>query len=701
MTEAGKVCECCIAAGNRYEGDEKVTKINRREMIAGTVAVLSQAQVARVAGALQGSDERVLSQAASLPTKPKNLLSNTFTPDVLRSRLASVSGWKPFPQYADRGAWEALPQDTAGGTVKRAEETSGTEWPVLPATVFLDFARNGNRSRYEALNFGRRARLSTLVLAECVEGKGRFLDEIANGVWLVCEETFWGVPAHMSLQKAGVGLPDVTEPVVDLFAAQTSATLSWTHYLLAAQLATVSPLIPERIRIEAKRRVLNPAFERNDFWWMWKGNEGSGFRLNNWNPWINSNLLVTNLLLESDTERRVQAIAKVCKSVDAFLDDYSPDAACEEGPGYWGESAAAYYDVCTLLLASVSGAPNVLADPFVRKMMHYIADVHIAGRYSVNYGDASALAGSPGELAYLIGTATGDEVLAGFGAFTMPPAGAEGGGRRGGGLMGSLTNRTLPTLFKLDEARKAPKADALERDSWYPALCLMSAREKAGTTDGFYLALQAAPNLRSHGHNDSGSFIVFHDGEPVFVDAGTQQYTAQTFSKDRYKIWIMQSAYHNLPTVGGVMQATGDPKYRATEPKYFSDDAHAGITLNLATAYPDEAGIQRWIRTVELDRKAGRIRLNEQFALAKKVPVVLNFLTSRAPAVDKAGAVRLSVANGSAKDVTLTYDPEQLTAGFEKIEITDQGLRMTWGQLYRVQLTSAAVGGGNWDIGMV
>ncbi len=65
--------------------------------------------------------------------------------------------------------------------------------------------------------------------------------------------------------------------------------------------------------------------------------------------------------------------------------------------------------------------------------------------------------------------------------------------------------------------RTAKKADALGRDAWYPALHLMTAREKAGTVDGFYLAVQAASNGRSHGHDDSGSFIVFHDGEPVII----------------------------------------------------------------------------------------------------------------------------------------------------------------------------------------
>ena len=679
--------------------------INRRELIAGAVALLSESHLPSVFAATQqkGMDGGKPA-SVNLPQKPKDFLGSTFSQDVLSKSLASVSSWHPYPKADDRAAWQSLPKDVSEGIVKRAEAVLGTEWVSLSATVFLDFKRNGNRSRYEALNFGRRGRLSNLVLAECVEGKGRFLDEIANGVWLICEETFWGVPAHLGLQKAGSGLPDVAEPVVDLFAAQTSATLSWTYYFVGAQLEQVSPLITKRIQLEAKRRILTPAFERDDFWWMWKGDAGTGFRLNNWNPWINSNVLLTNLLLEPDSQRRVKAIAKVCKSVDAFLDDYSNDAACEEGPGYWGESAAAYFDVCSLLMSSVAGTENVLANPFVRKMMHYIQDVHIADHFSVNYGDASARAGTPGELAYIIGSATGDKALQDFGAFYMPAPNADAaGGRRGGGAQGSLTYRSLLSIFDMDKVRNAEKADALERDSWYPALCLMTARAKAGTTDGFYLAVQAAHNQRSHGHNDSGSFIVFCDGSPVFIDAGTQQYTAQTFSADRYKIWYMQSAYHNLPTVGGVMQTTGDPKYRASDVKYFNDDGHAGMTMDLATAYPAEAGITHWTRTISLDRKSGSIVLNEDFQLQRKVPVVLSFITPRVPGLGAQGSVVLSAADKSSHDVTLKYDAAVATATVEKIEVKDEGMRRTWGgDLYRVLLTSTgATDSGKWTIEVV
>jgi hypothetical protein len=44
-----------------------------------------------------------------------------------------------------------------------------------------------------------------------------------------------------------------------------------------------------------------------------------------------------------------------------------------------------------------------------------------------------------------------------------------------------------------------------------------------------------------HNHNDVGNFILYVDGMPAIIDIGAVTYTALTFSKDRYKIWNMQS----------------------------------------------------------------------------------------------------------------------------------------------------------------
>ncbi len=672
-----------------------MTAINRREMIAGTVALLGGAHLpmafAGEPAGMAGSDA-----VESLPVKPKDPLGSTFTRELLTRSLIPAAAWHPYPRADEREPWEAIPAEIRSALVQRAEAVRGTEWAAFPATVFLEYKRIGNRSHYESYYFTRRQRLADLALGECIEGKGRFLDEITNGVWLTCEETFWGLPAHLSLQHGGLGggLPLVEEPIVDLFAAETGATLSWIHYLLGKQLDQVSPLITKRIQIEAKRRILDPALDRDDFWWMFSGVPATGRRLNNWTTWINSNWMATNLLLEEDPMRRTDALLKMCKSLDQYLVGYMADAGCEEGPGYWAVSPASYFDCCTLLTSATGGAANVLSDPFIQKMQRYIADIHISGEYYVNYGDANPKEGPPAELVYRIGAADGDKELAEFGSFFTSIAAIRDGANGGG--QGRLS-RSMPDALSAAKAWSGEKADALGRDSWYPTLGLMTARIKAEAREGFYLAVQAAPNLRSHAHLDSGSFIIFHDGEPVFIDVGPEAYTAP-----RYK-WSVQSAFHNLPTVGGVMQRGGDAKYRASDVHHFSDDSHAGLRMNLATAYPAEAGITDWIRNIELDRVADRILLNEEFELQKKVPVSLSFMTSRVPQESVKGNLVLSVADGKERDVTLKFDPSQMEAKIEKMDLTDEWLKATWGAtIYRVLLNSAApVDAGKWRIEIV
>ena len=238
------------------------------------------------------------------------------------------------------------------------------------------------------------------------------------------------------------------------------------------------------------------------------------------------------------------------------------------------------------------------------------------------------------------------------------------------------------------EVRSAPQQDALIRDAWYPDLGLMTAREKTGSADGMYLAVQAASNGRSHAHNDSGSFILYHDGEPLVIDVGVGTYTAQTFSTDRYSIWTMQSAYHNLPTVGGIMQHQGKA-YQAKVVAYEVDDNAATITLDLAGAYPKEAGIETWRRTLTLDRKRGSVLLQENFRLVHPVPVSLTIMTPGEPTLQSKGKLMLRSMNDGGIPSFLHYDDSQIQPVIEKTSLADPDLHRSWGnQIYRVLLNS-------------
>ena len=522
---------------------------------------------------------------------PRNLLTGSLSEQTLAAALLPAAQWHPYPTIRDRADWEAVPQEIRAAFIQAARQHVGTTWERIPATVTLQFIRNGNRSNYDAINTRQRERLATLVLAEVFENGGRFLDDIANGIWAISEQTFWGSTAHLGMQRAGNGLPDVTEPVVDLFAAETAALLAWTDYLLGDRLDAVSPLVRKRIRAEVDRRIFTPALARDDFWWMGFGERKN---LNNWTPWIDSNWLAAVLLLEADPRRRVAAVYKIMRSLDNFINIYPDDGASDEGPGYWDRAAASLFDNLELLRGATSDKVDIYGSPLVRSMGQYIYRVYIKDQYFIPMGDASARITPDAELVYQYGKRIGDPVMQGFGALLAQ--------RRGPYHPGSSSpGRILPALLIAKEIATATAAEPLPGSVWLPDLQLMAARSTPNSGAGLYVAAWGGHNGQSHNHNDVGNVIVYGDGKPVLIDVGVETYSAKTFSAQRYEIWTMQSAYHNLPTINGVMQGAGR-EFQAKDVTFNETANRITFSADIAAAYPAEAGVRRWQRRVTLDR---------------------------------------------------------------------------------------------------
>ena len=208
--------------------------------------------------------------------------ARSYPVEKLREILLPRAQWHPFPAFKDRAGWAGLPEAVQGQLLKLGEEALAKPVPALPATLYLEYRRIGNRSHYEAVYFERRSMLQNLAAADCMEAKGRFLDAVANTLWAICEEASGCLPAHVGAQKAGSGLPDVTEPIVDLFAAETGVSAAWTLYLLGPELDRVSPQIRKRAELELSRRILNPVLERDNFGWMALNVTSASHRPNNW-----------------------------------------------------------------------------------------------------------------------------------------------------------------------------------------------------------------------------------------------------------------------------------------------------------------------------------------------------------------------------------------------------------------------------------
>ena len=603
----------------------------------------------------------------------RNLLSGSYPYDTIEKYIVKDQSWVPFPAYKNRRQWEKIPQNLRDAYVAEGENYLAYQWKYIPVSHYLEFTQSGNRTIMEKPYRKNIHAFEALVLAELVEGKGRFLKDIINGIFYYSEQTYWGNSAHLSLQRAGAGLPDVLEPTIDLGVGKVAANLAWTHYFLEEEIDKVNPLILKRLRHEIDKKMLKPYYTRNDFGWMGYTNE----RVNNWNPWCNYNALNCIMLLEKDSITRSVNVQKSMLSVDEFMNYYKDDGGCEEGPSYWSHAGGKLFDYLELLFKGSQGKIDIYGEELVQNIGKYIYKAYINGEYFVNFADASAkLKSRPGTI-YRYGKRINDTVMSGFGAFLARKQ------HYGESTFKGKIELALNELFNLDDIIKAKAREPLLGDFCLPDTQIMAARENRGNHEGFYFAAKGGHNAESHNHNDVGTFIHYYDGKPALIDVGVDTYTAKTFSEDRYSIWTMQSSYHNLPTINGMDQKDGQ-EYKAQNSSYKAEKDSVFYSLDISGAYPKETKVGEWQRAYNLIR-GEKFEISDSFSLVENVGnTYLNFMAALEPNIVKPGDIRLGRKKAG---LSLQYNPEMLNPTIENIAIDNNSrLYSVWGkQLYRIR----------------
>ncbi|HPM18772.1 MAG TPA: heparinase II/III family protein [Bacteroidales bacterium] len=601
---------------------------------------------------------------AELKPRERNILANEAKAINLASAMITDNSWNKLPGYKSRSFWDGLPAGTRQEYIGRAEKYLTYDWPVVKATDYLEFIRSGDRRQqvYSACSNA----LISLVMGELVEGKSRFLDQIINGVWYYSEQTWWGWSAHLGPQKAGSGLPDVNDPIVDLGVGEVTSNLSWTYYLFKEEFDKVHPLISKRLLQAITTKALTPYFEREDFGYM--GFRGG--RPNNWNPWVNYNMLTSYLLLETDPVKKVAEVTKILNSLDKFINGYSDDGGCDEGPSYWGAAGALMYENLEIMKNITNGKFDVFDEPLIRNMGQYFYKVNIHAPYFINFADADATTGGNASIVYRYGKAINDPIMWKFGAYI-----AQKGYKGEGALSGKIGDQ-IKNLGIIPEILKAEGEEALVADFWFPDTEVAGARDKAGSFTGFFFGAKGGFNAESHNHNDIGSCLMYFDGKPCLIDLGREEYVAKTFSSRRYEIWTMQSGYHNLPAINGADQRQG-ADFKARNSTFAANAKSATFSTDIAGAYTADAKVKSWIRSYTLNRGKSFV-IRDNYILSEVVPgktTSSNLITYCKVTQVKPGLLKFQ---GDGFTLNMSYNPKVVAPKIEFIEITDRSLKRYW-----------------------
>ncbi|KQQ05537.1 MULTISPECIES: heparinase II/III domain-containing protein [unclassified Rathayibacter] len=605
---------------------------------------------------------------------------------ALARALPSPAASLPVAPATDREVWGPTGRAdsaTVHGVLARAEAERAAPWPQPLASQAARVHRDGNREEWESAAFERQRRLTRATVAAAHTLDDAWIDSVADGVQLLCEQSSWCWPAHDDTrERHGAVLATVSAPFLDLGAGEIAAQLAWIDHLLSDALDDRYPGLRARMRTEVRTRVIDPFLTRRD--WHWIGLDGD---VHNWNPWIHGNVVTAALRLldgPDDTGVRGETIALALDGLDRYVAALPSDGAIDEGFGYWWNGACRALETLDLLAVVTDGVldPSARIEA-LRETVAFPHRSHLGGPWYVNFADGQARPArdQPWHALHRAAHRVGDSAAAAHAAWhriagTAAASEVEGLGR----LLRGMTDAAW---------LGATGAPPLPRDVVLPSTQTLLARQSTGRADGLTLVVKGGHNGENHNHNDVGSFIVASDGVPVIVDAGRPTYTKQTFGPDRYDIWTMQSDWHNVPEIRGASQPAGET-WAAADVTVQVTDAATSQELELAGAY-DVEGLRSWRRRALLDRLGRRVQVLDEWDLAPagetSAPTSLHLLLAGEVSLHPGGARVVPLA--SAPPVLLRW-PDDIEASAEIRPLDDPLLRDVWGpQLVRLTLPVA------------
>ena len=518
--------------------------------------------------------------------------------------------------------------------------------PALTYTLYREFEHSGARGGYETPYFTKRAQLTRAVL-EVIMGDAAQIDAVHDLAWSICEESSWVLPAH---EEQGPLYWDLdpprsrTQPLgahtaltrppdsIDLFAAETAASLAEAVYLLGDEIA---PEVRQRIRQEVGRHVFAPYLARaRDHWWF----HGAL----NWNGVVNGAVALAFLRLENDLPTLAQALELALEGIAAYIaTGFEADGGSIEGVGYWNYGLLYTVSVAELLREISGGELDLLAAPRLADIARYPVGMALEppSRF-VNFGDALEQQPLAHGIAARLAERTGVDQLR---ALVAPP---DSGAKLGLNPIHKLAIM-LRNAAWWDDTQPPPPFE--HHDVYLPESGVIKFTAQTGDGRTVLLAAKAGHNDGHHSHTDIATFIYNVAGDSLIPDSGRGLYAKDYFRQGRYDNVFNNSFTHNVPRIAGQLQAAG-PEFGGCQqfhgtvieqgPREIDGRACKVAVIDFHAAY-DIPALTTARRTLALDVASGILSLEDTFACAEPLAIEEAFVTWDAVALE-GGTARIT-----------------------------------------------------------
>jgi hypothetical protein len=591
-----------------------------------------------------------------------------FKYDEIEEILNGTKGSDLLPKYSDEQRWRIIIENpmlspSLQGYKKHLDKLLEEPITLIPASLYLNYRRTGNRNPHDGIMSGRRGQLMAFVVGECIERKGRFMDAIMDRIWAICEESSWVIPAH-----SRTTLPEYTDiSWIDLVSAETGKILAEVLYILGDRLDEHDPMIKQRVLYEIERRCWKPYLERDDMWWLFRKNRE---KLNNWTAVCNCGVVGSAILALDDNAKLAKMIEKCLRSMNDFLLCFDKDGGCDEGPGYWGYGVSNYIWLSYLLEMRTSKI-SLLNTPEMRLIAMFPQRTTLSGNNVVNFSDSSPRVGFSPSLMFYLGQRLSVPEISAFAQYQydINPRSA------------SINNvRDLVWIPIWGPLGRYPVKWKPEKHIYYSQMQWMISRVNPDDENTLMLAAKGGNNGENHNQNDVGNFIVHYGGESLIIDLGAGTYTKDYFSSKRYEILVNSSWGHNVPLVNGLQQPPGS-QYLAQVLGHVNSETEDIMELELSNAYPDEAKVRLLRRRMSLHRdgKNGWIEIDDRIRFDGNKGECMLPLYVSGEVIDE-GSASLRIA-GEKSVIRVQYQPSTIKPSVEKVELEDKRIS---GQIYRI-----------------